>query len=191
MNGDHLNDIVNIYNSKIEVLYQKKGMGITTADSLIISPLNKDSYWASFEGMTLGDVNNDGRTDIITTYGGNDGRMKIFYQTPDGKIDTTNATSYPAYDIPTAIKVADLNCDGDNEIIVGNDGWEKISIYDKHNSGGYSSYTLYPSLYYFTPYKMAVGDINNDGRPDIVDVDQEAKLSILYNTLKTAHFRQL
>lgn len=188
LNGDNLNDIANIYNSKIEILYQKKGVGIATTDSLIISPMNKDSYETAFEGFTIGDVNNDGRKDVIATYGGNDGRMKIFYQTSDGKIDTTNAKSYKAYDIPTAVKIADLNCDGDNEIIIGNDAWEKISIYNKRNMGDYGSYTLYPSLYYFTPYSMAVGDINNDGRPDIIDVDQEAKMSILYNISKPLTF---
>lgn len=188
LNGDGLNDIANICSAKIEILYQKKGFGITKTDSLIISPLNNDSYWSAFEGFTVADVNNDGRKDIVTSYGGNTGRMKIFYQTIDGKIDTTNAKSYAAYDIPTPIKVADLNCDGDNEIIIGNDAWERISIYNKHGLGDYGSYTLYPSLYYFTPFSMAVGDINNDGRPDIIDVDQDAKISILYNTSKPLTF---
>lgn len=188
LNGDNLNDIANAYGSKIEILYQKKGQGITTADSLIISPLNKDSYWSSFEGYAIGDVNHDGRKDIITAYGGNDGRMKIFYQTSDGKIDTTNAKSYKAYDIPTPVKIADLNCDGENEIIIGNDGWQKISIYNKHDAGDYGTYTLYPSLFYCSPFGMAVGDLNHDGRPDIIDVDQDAKMSILYNISKPYTF---
>lgn len=188
LNGDGLNDIANTCTSQIEVLYQKNGMGITKADSLIINPISNGMHSTTISGFTIADVNNDGKQDIVTADGGNSGRMSLFYQIAGGKIDTANAKSYAAYDIPTPIRVADLNCDGDNEIIIGNDAWEKISIYNKHGLGDYSSYTLYPSLYYFKPFSLAVGDINNDKRPDIIDVDQNAKISILYNTSKPLTF---
>lgn len=188
LNGDGLTDIANTCGSGIEILYQKKGFGITQLDSLFITNLNTDSYMTSLYGFTVADINNDGRDDIATAYGGNTGRMKLFYQTADGKIDTLNAKSYAAYDIPKPIRIADLNCDGDNEIIIGNHAWDRISIYNKHNLADYGSYTLYPSLYYFTPFSLAVGDINGDHLPDILDVDQGAKISILYNQSKPLSF---
>lgn len=188
LNGDGLDDIANTCGSEIEILYQEKGKGITSTDSLIISSPDNGHYNSSISGFTVADINNDGRKDIITAYGGNSGQIRIIYQTPEGKMDVANAKSYDAYDIPTPIRIADLNCDGDNEIIVGNDAWEHISIYNKHNLPDYGNYTLYPSLYYFTPFSMAVGDMNNDAKPDIIDVDQNAQMSILYNISKPLTF---
>lgn len=188
LNGDGLNDIANTCTSKIEVLYQKNGLGITKADSLIINPISNGTHSTSISGFTIADVNSDGKQDIVTADGGNSGRMSIFYQIAGGKIDTTNAKSYAAYDIPTPIRVVDLNCDGDNEIIIGNNAWQKISIYNKYGLEDYGTYTLHPSLYYFNPFSLAVGDINNDKHPDIIDVDQNAKISILYNTSKPLTF---
>jgi len=188
LNGDGLKDIANTWGSGIEIFYQKKGIGITKTDSLFISNINTDSYMTTLSGFTFADLNNDGRQDIATAYGGNTGRMKLFYQTADGKIDTLHAKSYAAYDIPTPIRVSDLNCDGDNEIIIGNHAWEKISIYNKYNLADYGGYTLHPSSYYFTPFSLAVGDINGDFLPDILNVNQNAKIDILYNTSKPLVF---
>ncbi len=188
LNGDGLMDIANNCNSGIEILYQKKGLGITKTDSLFIANRISESYSPSLDGFTLADINNDGRCDIATAYGGNTGRMKLFYQTAEGKIDTLHAKVYTTYDIPTPIRISDLNCDGDNEIIIGNNAWDHISIYNKHNQADYGGYTLYPSLYYFTPFSLAVGDINGDHQPDILDVDQDAKISILYNQSKPLTF---
>lgn len=189
LNGDGLTDIANTYGCSMEIHYQLKGSGISNPISLFIGNINNTATNYPLDGFTIADLNNDGRQDIATASGGNSGKMKLFYQTAEGKIDTLNAKTYSTYDIPKPIRIADLNCDGDNEIIIGHDGWDRISIFNKSNLPDYSGgYTLYPSLYYFTPFGMAVGDINGDNRIDIIDVDQEAKMSILYNESKPLKF---
>ena len=186
LNGDHLNDIAKISGSNIEIIYQKNGVTITKDSSLIIK--NTVGNLSSFEGITLGDLNGDGRNDIAVVYGGNSGRQNIYYQTYEGKIDTTNVKKINTYDIPTPIKITDLNCDGINEIILGHSGWNNISVFSKTTSLDYSNYQLFPALYYFTPFSMAVGDVNNDQKPDIVSVGQNASLTVLYNNSKPLTF---
>lgn len=178
VNGDNLVDMIKIYNSKIEIRYQKNGLDITKDSTLIIDTHNSSTY---FSGITIDDVNKDGRNDIIAVYGGNTGRFNIYYQKPNGQLDTTNVKTVSTYDCPTPVRIADLNCDGDNEIIIGHSGWEKISVFDKHNKNEYSTYSLFPSMYYFNRSSMAVGDINNDQRQDIVSVGQNARIDIFYN----------
>ena len=185
VNGDNLVDMIKMDDSKIEIRYQKNGLDITNDSTLIINTHNSSTY---FSGITIGDVNRDGRNDIIAAYGGNTGRCNIYYQKSNGKMDTTNVTTVSTYDCPKPIRIADLNCDGDNEIIIGHSGWEKISVFDKHNKSEYSTYTLFPSMYYFNRSSMAVGDINNDQRQDIVTVGQSGKLDIFYNNSKPLIF---
>jgi len=186
LNGDNLNDIAKIYGSRIEIIYQKNGVSITKDSSSIInSPAGSN---LSFVGLTIGDLNNDGRNDLAVAYGGNSGRLNIYYQTSNGKLDTDNIKTISTYDIPTPMEIADLNCDGLNEIIIGHSGWNKISVFSKSATMDYGSYSLFPGMYDYTPFSMAVGDINSDLKPDVISVGQNATLSILYNNSKPLTF---
>ena len=180
LNGDGLNDIVMSCYSKIEILFQKAEYGINTDD--VITLTLPHSYATK---ATIGDVNNDGKNDIIVTCGGNDdAAIMIYYQTGNGVFSNSNSKKIKAYDIPTPIHIVDFNCDGNNEIVVGHHGWHSITIFEKSIAGEYDSYVWYPSLYYSTPFSMAVGDINNDSLPDVIAVGNNGEINILYNTSK-------
>lgn len=185
VNGDNLVDMMKIYDSTIEIRYQKNGADITRDSTFIIDTHIRST---DFAGITIGDLNNDGRNDIVATYGGNDGRYNIYYQKPNGQIDTANVKTVTTYDIPKPVKIADLNCDGVSEIIIGHSGWFKISVFEKPNMEDYNHYNLFNGMSYYNPFSMAVDDINNDGRCDVVSVGQDATINIHYNNSKPLTF---
>lgn len=187
LNGDSLNDIVKIYNYRIEVLFQKPGSGISTDNAIILTQPDQ----MSFEKVTIGDVNNDGKNDIIATVGGNTGQVIIYYQTGNGQFSEANSKALKAYDCPAPVFAVDFNCDGNKELVVGHSGWYAITTYEKSATKDYNSYTKYPSLYYSTPFTMAVGDINGDKRPDVVAVGQSGMINILYNISKPLNFDKI
>lgn len=189
LNGDGFPDLIYTdSNGSVYIFYQSPVTGSFHDNTLSFKtqPESSYSYWIS--GLNTGDLNDDGKNDIVVAYGGNNAYYKIFYQTFEGSIDTINALKLKSYDIPTPIIIRDLNCDGSNEIITGHTGWQKVSVFDKHNKNNYSDYQLFPSLFYCKKNSMAVGDLNNDNRPDIVNVNQEAEIIILYNTSKPTEF---
>ncbi|MDI6783863.1 MAG: FG-GAP-like repeat-containing protein, partial [bacterium] len=120
----------------------------------------------------LGDFDNNGQLDAIVigsglSVGGSDG--KIYVWQPNGTIRSgwTNVTTDRP--INTTPVIADLNNDGIPEVIIGSRAWGsnpgKIYVYNANGSlrwsfpvGGFTDVAATP----------AVGDINNDGLPEIV-----------------------
>ena len=191
LNGDGLNDIARIYTSEIEIFFQKEGVGIHTDNALV---LTHSMSYSSFSKLAIGDVDNNGKNDIVATFGGNrpNANIIIFAQTENGVFSPSNTKVIQTYDIPVPIFVVDFNCDGNNELVVGHNAWASISTYEKSVTGEYDSYVIHPSSsYYFNPFSMAIGDINNDNRLDVVSVEQNGIISILYNISKPLTFDKI
>jgi len=191
MNGDNLNDIIITPGypnaATVQVLYQNESNGFTLPGYVYKN--QDEGYTDDFASFAIGDLNNDNRIDIVGTLGGNspNASLMLMYQNSLGTMGEKNV-KVQAYDIPVPVKIKDLNCDGQNEIIVGHTGWESITVYEKGSSYEFGYFTKYPANYYFEPNSMDVGDINNDGKPDIVSVGQDATINILYNISKPVHF---
>lgn len=166
INGDGLDDIIYMPGSGPEpelfVYLQDVNNGI------LQTPVTYDTElsYTTFNGIATGDLNNDGRNDLVGTIGGNEAWIAIMYQKADGNLEMP--IYLDAYDIPVPAEIADLNCDGVNEIIIGHDDWGHFSVWEQDENGNFSDYTLFESLYSVDPYDLAVGDLDNDGRKDIL-----------------------
>jgi hypothetical protein len=96
----------------------------------------------------------------------------------------------PRLDIPTGIftygiAAADLNGDGKPDLISSSINDEKISIYKNTSTIGNLSFAAkidYPSQE--SPYRIAVNDIDGDGKPDIIVANNilSSTISVFRNT---------
>ena len=143
--------------------------------------------------IALGDINSDGLNDMVATHGGNVPDARIIEWTQN---ETTNQFNEPqeiiAGNIPGGIQICDFNLDCKNDIIIGNGGYSKLEIFEQTNNNNFIQHELnLPSVgsYSYNPYQIAAGDINNDGKPDIVHVAPQHLVIFLNNTTNTSELQ--
>ena len=160
--GDGAPDIVLGNASQIEVWENENDGtgGFRTPDTYPTS--------SSVNAITLGDGNDDGRTDVMAVVGGNaSSKMNFFRQTTAGALAAR--VVYESKDIPDSADVADLNRDGRDDLIVGHGTWVTFGVYLQLPDGTFAREKLYPTGYHNIEQKgIATGDVNDDGRLDVV-----------------------
>ena len=56
-------------------------------------------------------------------------------------------SSYPSYDIPSAIVLADVDGDGRKDVLVTHSGWNRLGVYRQFPSGDFVAEELYAIPY--------------------------------------------
>ncbi len=144
--------------------------------------------------LAVGDVTGDGLDDLVVTAGGNTPKayLNVFVQ---GMIDppdvpatfglATTPVVYPAYHLPGAVEIADLNHDGREDVVLLNDSWRALSVHIQNADGTLDAHAVaeVPYASRFRPDALALADFNGDGGLDAALVERTPGLSVLLNTI--------
>jgi hypothetical protein len=178
INGDGLADIVLAASSSVVVFYQRVGGGFE-APRLLAAGLKA-------QGVAAADLDGDGRTDIVAANAGNapDGgtggaSATVLLQTSPGGFV---ATQIPVADGARRVAIADLNGDGIPDIALVSIVYQALSTPAKISvllqsaavRGQFTAVNTYNGA--LNASFIAIGDINNDGRNDIILNDGPAVL---------------
>ncbi len=177
------------------LLYYSKNTSVgntfsmTTGNTLTTGSYNKQLSGGNFYSGAVGDINGDGKPDVVL---GGTNQIYVLQNTtnqgtPDNKAFTFSEPLNKATvaGINYTVKLVDLDLDGKLDVITTNSTSPNVSVF-KNNSTG--STTILGDLQNFNipgfigTFGLALGDMNGDGKPDIIVSDNVNQIAYLENT---------
>jgi len=163
LNGDGKPDLAtaNTYSSTVSVLLGN-GDGSFGAKTDYGTGSNPNS-------VAIGDLNGDGKPDLATA---NNlvSTVSVLLGNGDGSFGAK--TDYVTGTYPISVAIGDLNGDGEPDLVTANPGQvgedfsnNTVSVLIGNGDGSFGAKTDYPTG--LSPYKVVIGDLNGDGKPDL------------------------
>lgn len=136
------------------------------------------------EAAAIGDVNGDGLKDVVMTTSSyfdpeNDYKLFVFLQDANGQLQApvkyATQGTYPSP--PQSVDIGDVNGDGKNDVVVGNDR-TSIQLFLQDANGNLVASAVHATQ---NSTVVKIGDLNGDGRLDVAGVGHAtSNASVLY-----------
>jgi FG-GAP-like repeat/FG-GAP repeat len=132
----------------------------------------------SATSVAVADLNGDGKPDVVAATSdanGDNGAVYVFYQSATSPGTFLAASVFPAGAQPQSVRIADLNRDGLPDLAVANLGpgldgtgsaGVSVLLQDAAHPGSFLAPVTYATQ--ARAIDVAVGDLNGDGKPDLV-----------------------
>ena len=160
VNGDGRLDVItaNYGTSSVGILLGQTGGGLAAAGTYSVG------LGSGPKGVVTGDVNGDGRLDIITANADAD-NIGVLLGQVGGGFATVNEYTTGTGSSPRGVVLGDVNGDGRLDVITANYGTSSVGVLLGQTGGGLAAVSAYATS---EPLRVAVGDVNGDGRRDII-----------------------
>jgi hypothetical protein len=120
--------------------------------------------------VAVADVNGDNKPDLLVSNYGASYTVGVLLGNGDGTFQTAVTYGSGGHD-PTGVAVADVNGDGNPDLIVANYGSNTVGVLLGNGDGTFQTAITYGSGGDFA-LSVAVKNVNGDGKPDIAVVSQ-------------------
>ena len=163
VNGDGHPDVLtaNIRTNSVAVLL---GTGTGSFGNWVAYGTGADS-WPN--NVMAADVNNDGRLDLLTANTFNS-TVGVLLGTGMGSFGPVTTYSTGALSSPFSLAVADMNGDGQLDVLTANASTNAVGVLLGTGTGSFGAAAAYDTGAGTRPYCLALADMNGDGRPDVL-----------------------
>jgi hypothetical protein len=115
------------------------------------------------DGVAIGDLNGDGRKDLVTASPRPRGTVSVLLNRGRGRFGT--ARRYRSGAGAASVAIGDLNGDGKLDLATADFDGETVSVLINRGDGRFRAHRAYATG--SLPWDVAIGDLNGDGRPDL------------------------
>ena len=188
LNGDGKPDIVtsSTWTNTISILLNTTANGSTTPS---FSPVQKISTGdlSQPDHVTTADINGDGKPDLSIGTGGGSTVAVMINTTAKGANQATFAPmqTFEVGHNPYVVTSADMNRDGKPDLIAANENDNTLSVLMNSTLQGSDTVTFLDQQVFavgLVPYPVVAADLNGDGSPDLISVNIDNTISLLFNT---------
>ena len=125
---------------------------------------------AAPEGVAVADLDGDGLPDIVVASAGGNAVSVVRNQSSPGALNFAASETAASLPTPHRVVLADLDGDGDADMVVtSNSGRQVLLLSNETTVRGQIAFELRAQLPIASfPDPIAVADLDNDGRPDII-----------------------
>lgn len=137
-------------------------------------------------GLAVGDFDGDGKTDAVVANSGS-ASISLYRNLSDTGQLLFRRTDVPAGDGPEQVAVADINGDGKLDLAVSNMNSNSVSFFKNVSTPGSLLFVKSPDFATpMKPHSLRFGDLNADGKPDLVIACKSGVWSAFTNVGDTA-----
>ncbi len=187
LNGDGKPDLIiaNRSADTVSVLLNTTVPGATTPSFAAQTAFATGSYP---ESVTAADLNGDGKPDLIVANGDSNTVSVLLNTTAPGATTPSFAaqTAFATGSEPRSVTVADLNGDGQPDLIVANKYSNTVSVLLNTTALAQASPAFATNQDFTTgsdPESVTAADLNGDGKPDLIVANYGSNtVSVLLNT---------
>ena len=133
-------------------------------------------------GIAMGDITGDGKPDLLTANGPGYS-VSLLAGTGTGSFQAPVTYQFSTRSLPLDVAAADFNADGRLDILAVNAGSNDLMTLQNLGNGSFqpATYPVGPGAS-FIPTGLAISDVNNDGKPDVVTANRgNNTVSVLLN----------
>jgi hypothetical protein len=122
--------------------------------------------------VAIGDLNGDGRLDIVTADFFN-GDVSVLLGNVNGTLNAAVSVPMTTGSQPYAVAIGDLNGDGKPDLAVANYGSNGVSVLMGNGNGTFAEAPS-PLAVGANPVSITIGDVDGDGKPDLVTANNSS-----------------